>query len=125
MNYERGRPLTDNDKIPEFIMEQFANWQNGYAKAFNKMFSRKGGLFMNYLRRIAIERKGQLGNTIFYIHKNPVHHGFAEKMGSWPWTSYNEYINNKPWLVECKEVLEWFGSLQNFIQFHQQPIRRK
>ena len=121
----KAKPLEDDTKLPEFIMEQFANWQNAYAKAFNKMFGRKGGLFMNYLRRVAIEGEGQLGTTVFYIHKNPVHHGLVKSIGEWPWASYKEYTTDKFFMVDSREVLEWFGSKENFVQFHQQRIQRK
>ena len=66
-----------------------------------------------------------MGNTVFYVHKNPVHHGFAKKIGDWPWTSYKEYVADGFNWVDSKEVMNWFGTIENFIQFHQQPIARK
>ncbi len=80
---------------------------------------------MNYLRRVAIDGEHQLGSTVFYIHKNPVHHGFAKNIGDWPWTSYKEYVTHKFFVIDGQEVMDWFGSEENFIQFHQQPIARK
>jgi REP element-mobilizing transposase RayT len=121
----KGREVQDENKLPEFITEQFANWQNAYAKAFNKMYERKGSLFMNYLRRVAIDGEHQLGNTVFYIHKNPVHHCFAKVIGDWRWTSYKEYMCDRWFMVDSKEVMDWFGTKENFDQFHQQPIERK
>ena len=35
--------------ISDFIMEQFSNWLNGYAKAYNKMYDRQGAVFLDYL----------------------------------------------------------------------------
>jgi putative transposase len=121
----KGRELQEENKLSEFITEQFANWQNAYAKAFNKMYKRQGGLFMNYLRRISIEGEDQLMKTVFYIHKNPVHHGFTQAIGAWPWTSYNEYKSDKPFLTGGKEVMSLFGTKESFIKFHQQPVERK
>lgn len=116
----------ENDSLlPLFIMQQFSNWQNAYAKAVNKMYCRKGSLFMDYLRRVEINADRQMGNTIFYIHKNPVHHGFAKEIGNWPWTSYKEYVSGKLNFVDSREIAAWFGTVENFIQFHQQPILRK
>ncbi len=36
---------------PAFVMQQFSNLFNSYAKAFNRRFDRKGALFLNYVRR--------------------------------------------------------------------------
>jgi len=66
--------------LPEFIMERFSNLLNSYAKAYNKKYDRKGGLFIDYLRRVEIMNDSQFGVTVFYIHKNPVHHGYCKKM---------------------------------------------
>ena len=122
---KKGVGFTENTKLPMFIMQQFSNWQNSYAKAFNKVYDRKGSLFMDYMRRVQVDKDLQLGNSVFYIHKNPVHHGFVDKIDKWPWSSYTEYVKNKFSIVDNKEVLEWFGTIENFIQFHQQPITLK
>ena len=63
------------DKTSDFIMERFSNFLNSYTKSFNKMYNRKGGLFMDFLRRVKIEGDEQFKKAVFYIHKNPVHHG--------------------------------------------------
>ncbi|MDB5208714.1 MAG: hypothetical protein JWR72_3789 [Flavisolibacter sp.] len=114
----------DDTLLPGFIVQQFSNWQNGYAKAVNKMYRRRGSLFMDYIRRVEIDKDMQFGNTVFYIHKNPVHHGFGINIGGWPWSSYKEYVTKQFGLVDSKEVIEWFGTMENFLQFHQQPILR-
>lgn len=121
---KKKKPEADKP-LSEFVMQQFSNWQNSYAKALNKVYNRRGSLFMDYIRRVEINKDFQLGNTVFYIHKNPAHHGFAKKIGDWPWTSYKEYISQQFNLVDSKEVIEYFGTLENFIEFHQQPILRK
>ena len=113
------------EKVPELFMQQFSNWQNSYAKAFNKVYERKGSLFMGYMRRVEIIKNMQLSSTVFYIHKNPVHHCFCNKIGEWGWTSYNEYAANHFSIADSKEIIEWFGSTEAFIEFHQQPITSK
>ncbi len=71
------------EQLPALIMRQFSKLPNSYAKSFNKMQSRKGALFMDYLRRVHIETDEQLAATIYYIHKNPVHHGYCRSMKEW------------------------------------------
>ena len=106
-------------------MEQFSNWQNSYAKAYNKVYHRTGSLFTDFMRRVHVNKDTQLGNTVFYIHKNPVQHGFAGKSGQWHWTSWKEYLTNRFVHVNSNEVVEWFGTIENFQPFHQQPLMSK
>jgi REP element-mobilizing transposase RayT len=108
--------------VSDFIMERFSNWLNSYTKAFNKMFNRKGALFIDYLRRVEVEESTQYTSTIFYIHKNAVHHEYCNKIEDWKWSSYQLMLSHaKTWI--CKdEILEWFGGIELYKQFHQQPI---
>jgi len=121
---KRGKPL-QAEVIPDFLMERFSNWLNSYTKAFNKMYQRKGSLFMDYMRRVAVTKDDQYGATIFYIHKNPVHHGLCKKIEDWQWSSYHGYLHEQPTTDASREALTWFGGLKGFIQYHQQPIDLK
>lgn len=84
IHWQKKKCRIEEHCLPEFIMQQFSSWQNSYAKAFNKVYSRKGSLFMDYMRRVEINKDLQLGTSTFYIHKNPIHHGYANKIGDWP-----------------------------------------
>jgi hypothetical protein len=106
-----------------FISEQFGNWCNGYTKAFNKRYNRKGKLFMDNLNRRLIDSDAYYSKIIHYIHANAAQHGLCRDVESWPYSSYHSIVNNSaPWILR-DEVLEWFGGLNNFILFHQQPIK--
>jgi putative transposase len=119
---KKNADLPGSDKIPDFLMERFSNWLNSYTKSFNKVYNRKGSLFIDYMRRIEIVKETQFRSTIFYIHKNPVHHGYCKSIEEWPWSSYKEYIYNKPKIISPQEILLEFETLEEFIKFHQQPI---
>lgn len=111
--------------LSDFVMEQFSNWLNGYTKAFNKKYKRKGGLFIDYLKRSEASDEGSLTSFIFYVHKNAVHHGLTNRIGEWAYDSYKAFIINKETALKRNEVLEWFGSRQHFIDFHSQPVYLK
>lgn len=108
--------------LPEFVMERFSNWLNSYTKSFNRVYSRKGGLFIDYMRRVAINDDQQFRNTIFYIHKNAVHHEYCNNIEEWPWTSYHEILSGNPTPLLRQQVLERFGGRQSFIDFHKRLI---
>lgn len=112
-------------QIPDFIMECFSNFLNSYTKSFNKVYQRKGALFIDYLRRVEVKGDAQFGSTIFYIHRNPVHHGYASSVSSWRWSSYNTLVGNSETILKREEVLNWFGEISAFKRYHDQPIYLK
>jgi len=112
-------------RLSALVMQQFSNLLNSYTKSFNNTYARKGSLFIDYLRRVEIETDKQFGATIFYIHKNPVHHGSCEKMEDWKWSSYNTILSLKPTKLLRQETLDWFGGIKGFTDYHGQPVYLK
>ena len=109
---------------PDFVMQQFSNMFNSYAKSFNLKNNRKGSLFME-MCRVPILHDSQLSATIFYVHKNAVHHGYCKEITDWPWSSYGEILSKSPTKCKREEILEWFGNEAEFIKFHSQEIYLK
>lgn len=117
--------MLDNTITSEFLMEQFSNFFNSYAKSYNKVFNRKGKLFMDHVKRKEIEDEGYYSKLIHYIHSNPVHHGYCKTICEWPFSSYLALISSDATLLKRQEVLDWFGGKKAFEVFHQQPILLK
>lgn len=113
------------EKVPDFLMERFSNCLNSYTKAFNKMYNRKGALFMDYLRRVYVQSDDQFRQTVFYIHKNAVHHGLVKQISDWPYSSYHSFLQNHSAFFSVKNVLDMFEGLTGFVSFHAQPIQLK
>ncbi|MEK6780272.1 MAG: hypothetical protein AABY93_01110 [Bacteroidota bacterium] len=109
-------------EIEKRISQQFSNLFNGYTKAFNKMYSRRGSLFIPNFKREEITSDNYLTNIILYIHANPVHHGFVKGIGEWPWSSYQLILNDSPTFIRRDEVLAWFGNRNEYEKIHLQPI---
>ena len=109
----------------DFIMERFSNWANSYAKAYNKMYERKGALFIDFMRRSKAIDDADISAFIFYIHKNAVHHHITKKIGDWKYDSYQTIISTKPTHLQRQFCINWFGSKQAFMKFHEQPIHLK
>lgn len=110
------------DQFPVIVMRQFSKLLNSYAKAYNKANSRKGALFIDFLRRVPVKNDEQFGATIFYINKNPVLHGYCKKMGDWKWSSYNAMFTQMPTMLLRKEILDWFNGIESFMDYHSQPV---
>lgn len=80
---------------------------------------------MDRLRRVEVIDDAQLGATIFYIHKNPVHHGYTNEISEWRWSSYKAILSSGDTHLLRNEILEWFGGVEQFIEFHKQPVYLK
>jgi REP element-mobilizing transposase RayT len=106
--------------LSDFIMERFSNLLNSYTKMFNIRYDRKGGLFIDYLKRDKVESDSDFTTYVWYIHNNAVHHGYTRALGEWKFDSYNTMISDAPTAIMREEVLNWFGNTEEFIEFHQQ-----
>jgi hypothetical protein len=110
---------------PDFVMHQFSNLLNSYTKSFNEKYNRKGALFIDRLKRVLIENDDQFSSTIFYVHKNAVHHGYCSRIDDWKWSSYKTILSEAPTKIKREIILEWFGSEETYLKFHSQPIYLK
>lgn len=103
-----------------FVSRQFSHFFNAYAKAFNSMYNRKGGLFIDDAKRKLVQQESYYTKLIHYIHHNPVHHGFMLQPEDWLHNSYHSLLSSKQTLLQRQEVLDWFGGQSAFRGFHQQ-----
>jgi putative transposase len=123
-NLKNGKEIIP-ENTSRFLMKCFSNLLNSYTKSFNRANNRKGALFIDYLRRVSVESDAQFGATAFYIHKNAVHHGYCKNISEWKWSSYNSFLNKVPREDISIELLEWFGGIKGFVDYHSQPIYLK
>ena len=119
----KKKPFKANaaEEIQDFAMEQFSNWCNSYTKSFNRSNGRMGKLFMEKLNRNTICSQSYYSAIVFYIHNNPVKHNIRTHMIDWPFSSYNLIVADTPCWLQKDELLEWFGGMEGFLRFHQQP----
>ena len=99
---------------------QFSHLLNAYTQAINKRHNRTGSLFETTFERKLVTNEKYLQQLIFYIHNNPVHHGFVKQMSLYPWSSYDTVTSDKPTKLMRTEVIELFNDLENFVYFHNQ-----
>jgi len=104
----------------KLVSKEFSNLFSSYAQAYNKQQRRKGNLFMHKFKRLLVQDDKYLLKLVHYIHLNPVTHGFCQKPGDWPYSSYGVLISDKPTWLKKTEVIEWFNDMNNFIYCHSQ-----
>ena len=97
---------------------QFSHLFNAYTQAVNKRHNRTGSLFEASFERKLVSSERYFKQLIFYIHNNPVHHGFVSSINLYPWSSYETIISDKPTKLKRNETIEIYGDLENFICYH-------
>jgi putative transposase len=100
--------------------QRFSNLFNAYTKAINKAYQRSGSLFEKNFDRILIDSDSHLTHLVCYIHRNPQKHGFCDNFRDYPYSSYQAIAQNKNTRINRLAVLEWFGSLTAFENYHAQ-----
>ncbi len=94
---------------------------NSYVKSYNKYYKRKGGLFIRAIKRVELKKSSDVTSAIFYVHKNPIHHGFVHELSEWDLSSYNSIKHNRQDdFVNAPQVLELFGGMDGFDEVHNQ-----
>lgn len=66
--------------------------QTSYAKAINKQQHRTGHLFQDSYQKIPVTTSEQMNHLSRYIHLNPLKAGLVTRIGTWPYSSCQEYI---------------------------------
>jgi len=106
------------------INQAFSNLFNSYTKAYNKIYKRRGKLFLLPYKRILILDEDYLRVIIKYIHRNPIHHGFVKKYDTWKYSSYREYIKGNSSFVEIRKGMDLFRSREIFVHDHMEFNRQ-
>ena len=101
-------------KLSYRYSKQFANLFSSYTQSYNKMYNRRGSLFNPNFKAKEINSNAYFTNITHYIHHNPKHHGFANKIEEWPYSSYNSLRSQKTTKLQRDETLSWFGSKNEF-----------
>jgi hypothetical protein len=108
----------DASQASTFIMQCFSNMLNSYAKSFNKVYQRRGSVFIDYVRRVEIISNEDLCNTIIQIHKAPIYFGHSKRIEHWKWSSYRNYNSRFPYIISTNKVMELFDGKNNFFMSH-------
>lgn len=104
---------------PTASLNSFSNFLNGYAKAYNKLYDRHGGLFQRKFKRKQIDQESYLSQVIIYIHQNPQKHGIVDDFKKWRFSSYHAIISQKHTHIDRDFVIEWFDGIEEFKKIHE------
>lgn len=77
-------------------------------------------MFERTVERKLVTSEMYFQQLIFYIHNNPVHYGFIDKINLYPWSSYGTILSTQPTKLKRLKVIEVYEDLENFVFYHQQ-----
>lgn len=89
-----------------YVSKQFSNLFSSYTQAFNKLYKRRGSLFIKNFKRKEVDSLSYFKKVLVYIHKNPMHHGFVSNFENWNWHSYYLLMSGKSELLNVQEVMK-------------------
>jgi len=111
---------TNEDNYSKYLMNTFSNFFNSYSKSYNKIYQRQGRLFILPFKRIIVEDDDYFIVLINYIHRNPLHHGLVKQFPEWKYSSYQTFLSEKATNIDRCEVLSYFDSTDDFVDYHEE-----
>ena len=118
-DYFEGKVKNQQDiPIESLISRAFNSFFKSYSVTINKTYSRTGRLFEEPFLRIEVESNRQITNLITYIHHNPQKHSFVNKFDEYPYSSYQDHLDDSPAWLARKQVLNWFGTKEEYKRAH-------
>jgi REP element-mobilizing transposase RayT len=116
--FPEKRSIKYHESSVKKINQPFNNFFNSYAKSFNAVHKRTGRLFLQPYKRIKVSSEDYIKILVNYIHRNPIHHGMTNNFMDWTYSSFNAFLSEKETKINREEVLSYFGTIEDFIKFH-------
>lgn len=104
--------------IDNLLVKQFKNFFISYSMALKKQQSIKTNIFAQKFKRTEIDKDAYFSEVIRYIHLNPFTHNIDLDWENYRWSSYGRIIKNIKSDLKVAEIVDWFGSIDQFIDFH-------
>lgn len=115
---EESETLMKSEYPNRIVTNAIKNWLLSYSKSYHSVFSTRGNLYYQKIRRKEITTEDYLFHLIGYIHMNPVKHGFTKNPDIWKFSSYRGYLTDRETLIQRESIIELFGGINNFLIYH-------
>ena len=112
-----------DENINNVVSNQFKKMFIAYSNAVNKTHKMHGGIFETPFRRILVDDDKYFSSIIYCIHCNPLHHNLTVDISNYAYSSYKDFLVDKPTLLQRDKVFQWFGGKNAFLKYHQTQKR--
>lgn len=100
------------------LSKVFSNFFSCYSQSMNKVYRRRGSMFVKSFKKKEIDSPFYLRAIILYIHLNPVKHRFRKNATLWKWSSIHCFSKEAAALM-----LHVFGSKEACVEAHNMRIK--
>ena len=112
----------DIKKIMLKLLSTYVGW-------YNRKYLRNGSLIGNRYKSEPIENDKYVFALIKYIHNNPKKAGMEENLGTYEWSSYNDYLSNNNTITDSYFLLEMLSGNREtakklFIDQHEEETEK-
>lgn len=105
------------------MQKQMASFFTTYALKLQQENLSKKKIHLPYEQALLISND-EVKTCIIHLHSLALQQGHTKELSVWRYTSFNAIISDKPTKLMRKEVIDIFGSKDNFIKQHQLEINR-
>lgn len=109
---------SDEEAIHDLIISQHQRFFISYSKAYNKSLGRRGGVFKRPFKHSHYDPDEKFKYMQYYLHHNARKHGLVKAFDTYPYTSYQEIIDENDWLIDLDTIFKIWGNKDSFINFH-------
>lgn len=109
---------TNLDEIMKKIEVKFVRW-------YNRKYQRTGHLFQERYKSEPVNDMRYFLTVFRYIHQNPLHGGLERSLGTYPWSSYDDYVQSASSFVDIDKVLEQFRNHKECMEYLQDDSNEK
>ena len=107
----KERSFGDISLIMKRILTKYARW-------YNIKYGRSGALIANRYKSVPVEIDEYFLHLIRYVHQNPIRAGIVDKVESYHYSSFLEYVS-KSNLTDTEFLLQMM-SVEEFVDYHQE-----
>ena len=101
---------TDLDVIMKKIEVKFVRW-------YNRKYQRMGYLFQDRFKSEPVNDMRYFLTVFRYIHQNPLHAGLEAIPGTYPWTSYHDYVISDSSFIDIDKIFTLFPNHGECIRY--------
>lgn len=109
-----------SDPISPLISDQHRRFFISYTQSFNRLHGRTGNLFNARFKHSWYDPDKRFEHLVYYIHHNARHHRLVNDLHSFPHSSYHSIIQGDDALIHISELIDRFGSIEEFKHFHRE-----
>ncbi len=115
---QKGQIIADEVAVGKVFANQFRSLIITYTMSINKQERRIGSLFSARYKRLEVESEEYFRYLVFYCHYNPEKHRVVDDFKNYRFSSYQALISAKPTYINKAFVLDQFGEIDDFINYH-------